>query len=73
MTHPPATAAEREIAAYAAELAAMRDDPYLCDADAARLPVLAAALGVAVRMERWEWGGAWPAVREAWVVGEVRE
>lgn len=68
---------ERQIApaitAARLELAALQAQPSLDAADLARLPVLAAALGVAVRGERWDWGAGWPARVVAWTVGEVRE
>ena len=69
MTSAPPSPTER---AARLELAQLAAQPSLDADDLLRLPVLAAALGVAVHGERWAWG-AGEAVREAWVVGEVRE
>ncbi len=68
MTHPsPATLAAR------ADLARLYAAPSLDDGDLARLPVLAAVLGVAVRVKRVEWREGWELVRdEVIVIGEVR-
>lgn len=69
MTHPsPATLAARD------ELARLYAAPSLDAGDLARLPVLAAALGVAVRVWRVEWPEGWERMREELViVGKVRE
>lgn len=63
---PTETAARLELDTLAAQ-------PSLDAADLARLPVLAAALGVAVHGERWAWGADLVGVCERWVVGVVRE
>ncbi len=64
----PATLAARD------ELARLYAAPCLEPADLARLPVLAAALGVAVRVRRVDWREGWERVRdEVVVVGKVRE
>ncbi len=68
MTHPsPATLAAR------AELARLYAAPSLDADDLARLPVLAATLGVAVRVRRVDWREGWERIREDLVIiGEVR-
>lgn len=64
----PATLAAR------LELARLYAAPSLDDGDLARLPVLAAALGVAVRVRRVDWREGWERVRdEVVIVGKVRE
>ncbi len=74
MTHAPATPAELELSAYAAELAALQAQPCLFDDDTARLPVLAAALGWAVRVVRVDWRDGWETVRETvTVIGKAGE
>ena len=69
MTNPsPAVLVARE------ELARLYAAPSLDDGDLARLPVLAAVLGVAVRVRRVDWREGWEKVRdEVVVVGKVRE
>ncbi len=69
MTHPsPATLAARH------ELARLYAAPCLEDGDLARLPVLAAALGVAVRVVRVDWRDGWETVRETvTVIGKAGE
>lgn len=63
----PATLAARD------ELARLYAAPSLDADDLARLPVLAATLGVAVRVRRVDWREGWEQVRdEVVVVGEVR-
>ena len=64
----PATLAAR------AELARLAAAPSLDADDLARLPVLAAVLGVAVRVVRVDWREGWELAREdVIVIGEVRE
>lgn len=58
----PATLAAR------LELARLYAAPSLDDGDLARLPVLAAALGVAVRVRRVDWREGWERVREDLVI-----
>ncbi len=61
------------ILAARAELARLYAAPSLDADDLARLPVLAAVLGVAVRVKRVEWREGWELVRdEVIVIGEVR-
>ena len=72
--NPAATArlSPSEIAARD-ELAALLAAPCLFDDDLRRLPILAAGLGLAVRVARVDWGRGVDEVRRvASVVGEVR-
>ena len=72
--NPAATArlSPSEIAARD-ELAALLAAPCLSGDDLRRLPILAAALGVALRVRRVDWGRGVDEVRRvAAVVGEVR-
>lgn len=56
------------------ELAALAAAPQLSDRDLARLPVLAAVLGVAVRVRRVDWSaGVDHAVRTERQIGAVRD
>ena len=54
--NPAARLSVQEIAARA-EVAALLAAPSLADADLLRLPVLAACLGLAITVERCDWGG----------------
>ena len=56
------------------ELAALWAAPQLSDRDLARLPVLAAALGVAIRVRRVDWSaGVDHTVRTERQIGTVRD
>jgi len=56
------------------ELAALWAAPQLSDRDLARLPVLAAVLGVAVRVRRVDWSaGVDDTVRTERQIGAVRD
>lgn len=62
------------VLAARAELARLAAAPLLDADDLARLPVLAATLGIAVRVKRAEWAGGWENAREyVQVFGAARE